>query len=85
MQWRPLVSIYESRLWRRSPLVAAATGLTFDREYNLLAQGAELERTRALLDVACGTGLFTRRFASQMTRGHTIGLDISRPMLEYAV
>ena len=32
MEWPPLVSIYESRLWRRSGLFARLTGIPFERE-----------------------------------------------------
>jgi ubiquinone/menaquinone biosynthesis C-methylase UbiE len=38
-----------------------------------------------LLDIGCGTGYFTRRAARAVTpSGHAIGIDPSRPMIDYA-
>jgi toxoflavin synthase len=38
---------------------------------------------RTVLDVACGTGLYTRRFR-QLGATRVVGLDASEPMVEYA-
>lgn len=84
MEWEPLVRIYESRLWRRSGFFAALTGLSFDEEARrILAAGAPAEDAR-VLDLACGSGLYTRRFARAAPRGRVVGLDLSRPMLATA-
>lgn len=79
-----VVSIYESRLWRRSPLVEAAMGIRFERELDLVARSARIENARRVLDLACGSGIYSRPFARRMKSGRLVGLDISRPMLERA-
>jgi ubiquinone/menaquinone biosynthesis C-methylase UbiE len=48
---------------------------------NLISEGALL-RARTILDVATGTGAVARALARE--KGHLIGLDLSRPMLERA-
>lgn len=81
MQSSLIVSIYE-RLWR--PLgYFIASSRSFDREVETILdmqQGRDPER---LLDLACGTGVFTRPLA-QRTRGVVVGLDLSWPMLRHA-
>lgn len=79
-----VVSIYESRLWRRNPLVAAAMGISFDRELACIAEAARIDEAASVLDLACGPGIYTRPFARRLPRGRVIGLDLSRPMLRYA-
>jgi SAM-dependent methyltransferase len=81
MEWEPLVRIYESPLWRRSPLLALVTRLSFEREWALVAEAAELEGGERLLDLACGPGIYARRFARRLERGFVVGLDLSQPML----
>lgn len=52
---------------------------------NLLLERAELEYGHAVLDVACGTGLVTRRAAHAVgTSGRVVGTDISQKMVERA-
>ncbi len=84
MEWAPLVSIYESRLWRRSPLFGLMTGIDFERECATIAHAAALTDTDRVLDVACGTGQYTRALARRVARGAVVGLDLSPPMLGYA-
>jgi len=84
MESEAVVSIYESRLWRRNPLVEAAMGITFKRELDCVARAARIEKAARVLDVACGSGIYTRPFARRMKTGRIIGLDISRPMLAHA-
>ena len=84
MEWGPLVRIYESRLWRRSPVFAAFTGISFDDEYSLIADAARISRTSQILDLACGPGIYARRFARRARQGAVVGLDLSMPMLRYA-
>ena len=84
MEWEPLVRIYESRLWRRSPIWEALFRLSFEREYALIAEAAGLTETERLLDLACGPGIYARRFARELPRGTVVGMDLSRPMLRHA-
>ena len=84
MEWSPLVRVYESRFWRRSPLFAALLGISFEREYSLIAAAANLKGDERLLDLGCGPGIYARRFARRLPRGHVTGLDLSAPMLRYA-
>jgi SAM-dependent methyltransferase len=84
MEWPPLIRIYESRLWRRSAVFALLTGLSFEREYALIAEAAALEPGHHVLDLACGSGIYARRFARSVPLGAVVGLDLSAPMLRYA-
>ncbi len=84
MEWKPLIRIYEGRLWRRSLLFALRTGISFAREYELIAEAAKLEGDEILLDLACGPGIYSRPFARRLSRGAVVGLDLSVPMLDYA-
>jgi SAM-dependent methyltransferase len=84
MEWPPLVRVYESRIWRRSLLFAAFLGISFEREYSLIAAAANLKGDELVLDLACGPGIYARPFARRLPRGHVIGLDLSAPMLRYA-
>lgn len=85
MESRAIVRIYESRLWRRNPLFAALTGLSFAQELETIAQAAGIGGSpRRVLDLACGSGIYTRPFARRLREGRIIGLDLSSPMLEHA-
>ncbi len=84
MEWKPLIRIYESRLWRRSLLFTLRTGISFEREYEVIAEAAKLEGNEILLDLACGPGIYSRPFARRLSRGCVVGLDLSVPMLDYA-
>jgi len=83
MEWPPLSRIYESRLWRRSLFFALVTGISFEREQQLISGAANLRSTDRLLDLACGPGIYTRRLARLAPVGPTVGLDLSLPMLHY--
>jgi len=85
MEWRPLVSIYESRFWRRSGLFARIAGIPFDQELATLSREARLEKARRVLDLACGSGIYTRPFAHRLAHGRVVGLDLSTPMLAQAL
>jgi SAM-dependent methyltransferase len=85
MEWDPLVRIYESRLWRRGPLLSLVTGISFDSEYALIAGALQLDTGTRILDLACGTGIYTRRFAQRRPDAVVVGMDLSSPMLRYAL
>jgi len=85
MESEPIVRIYESRLWRRSVVVRAVLGLPFEREAALIREAMRLGAARDVLDVACGSGIYTRPFARALPGGRVVGLDLSAPMLRHAV
>ncbi len=84
MEWPWLVRIYESRWWRRSPLVAVPFGFSFEEEQAYVLRSLALHPDARVLDLACGPGIYTRPMAQALRDGVVIGLDISRPMLSYA-
>jgi SAM-dependent methyltransferase len=84
MEWEPLVGAYESRWWRRGALAALATGIPFERERDLILRAAKVSRGDTVLDLACGTGIYTRPLASRARPGLVVGLDLSLPMLRRA-
>ena len=77
--------IYE-RWWRPlgARLFTGAIGGMGD-EHRSAIEMLRLERGATVLDVACGTGQFTREFAGAAPDGLAVGLDASRPMLAQAV
>lgn len=84
MEWKPLIEIYESRWWRKSGLFALMTGITFEGEYENIVGALELDGDELLLDLACGSGIYSRPLARLLDRGRVVGLDLSTPMLSYA-
>jgi ubiquinone/menaquinone biosynthesis C-methylase UbiE/uncharacterized protein YbaR (Trm112 family) len=84
MQSPLVVSIYESLLWRRSPFFAAAARISFDREREMVFSAAELQGAEIVLDLACGTGIYSRPLARRLAAGGVIGIDLSLPMLRFA-
>lgn len=81
MQTRLVVSVYES-LWRRLGYFVASSR-SFEREVQTILRLQRGRQTERVLDLACGTGIFTRPLAHQ-ARGIVIGLDLSWPMLSHA-
>ncbi len=79
-----IVNIYESRWWRGCGLFKWFAGLTLDEEMALIMRIARPGDDDVILDLACGTGLYTRAFALGNARRAVFGLDISWPMLKYA-
>ena len=55
-----------------------------DAEYRLLASLLAQNPGETLLDVGCGTGYFTRRFATDTADENVVGADIDLDMLRFA-
>jgi len=55
-----------------------------DEEYRLIASLLAPDPSETLLDVGCGTGYFTRRFATDAADGNVVGADIDPDMLRFA-
>jgi ubiquinone/menaquinone biosynthesis C-methylase UbiE/uncharacterized protein YbaR (Trm112 family) len=81
MQTPLVVSIYE-RIWRRIGYFIASSRSFSEELKTVLKMNLGTETSR-VLDLACGTGIFTRPLAMQ-SRGVVVGLDLSRPMLRHA-
>jgi ubiquinone/menaquinone biosynthesis C-methylase UbiE len=80
------ISAYEGKYWRNSNIVAFLFGgITFPDEFDLITKAADLNGSEVILDLACGTGIYTRSWAKKLVQGFAVGLDISKPMLTYAV
>jgi ubiquinone/menaquinone biosynthesis C-methylase UbiE len=81
MQTPLIVSIYE-RFWRKAGYFLASSR-SFGKEMRtVISMGGSQSPARAL-DLACGTGVFTRPLA-RATGTPVVGLDLSRPMLLHA-
>lgn len=78
------VRFYESRFWRRGLVNNLYLALSFDDELDMISEAVALEDAHAVLDLACGSGIYTRPFARRMNQGIAVGLDLSIPMLDYA-
>jgi SAM-dependent methyltransferase len=81
MQAPLVVSVYES-FWRRLGYCIASSR-SFEREVQTILRLQRGRQTERVLDLACGTGIFTRPLARH-ARGIVIGLDLSWPMLFHA-
>ncbi len=81
MQTPLIVSIYE-RLWRRAGYYLASSR-SFGKEMETVVRLGKTIRPALALDLACGTGVFTRPLA-RVSGGIVVGLDLSRPMLTRA-
>ncbi len=81
MQSPAVVAIYEG-LWRRFGYFLASSR-RFDDEISAVLQMSRSGDGKRVLDLACGTGVFTRPLAAQ-SRGIVVGLDLSRAMLRRA-
>jgi SAM-dependent methyltransferase len=83
LEWKPFVQFYESRFWRRGLVNNLYLALSFDDELDIIRKAVNLEESTTVLDLACGSGIYTRPFA-KWVNGTVVGLDLSMPMLEYA-
>ena len=81
MQTPLIVSIYEG-LWRRAGYYLASSR-SFGKEMQTVLRMAKGRRLERSLDLACGTGVFTRPLA-RVSGGPVVGADLSRPMLRHA-
>lgn len=80
MEFKPIVAAYE-RFWR--PLVTKPfSGLSWEME--TVMRLLNLMPHHELLDIACGTGNFTRLFLNSIREGSVTGIDLSVPMLKNA-
>jgi len=79
-----IVSIYESSWWRGSPLVALLMRISLRQEMALIERIASPVPSARVLDLACGPGLYARRFATGHPEREVVGLDLSWPMLRSA-
>ncbi len=78
-----MARLYESPLWRRNPLLALLLGSTFQREARIVSHALRLSGAETVLDLACGPGIYARRFAREVSRGTVIAMDLSLAMLEH--
>jgi ubiquinone/menaquinone biosynthesis C-methylase UbiE len=79
--------VYE-RWWRPAwgRLAKGVRGPSMEDEHRIASELLAIHEGDAVLDVACGTGNFTRRFARAAgTGGLTVGIDLSETMLARAV
>ena len=85
MASRALPLIYE-RLWRPlgGRVLMGAMGPGMRGEHRIALEMLSLSGGERVLDVACGTGGFTRSFARAAGDGLVVGLDASRTMLARA-
>lgn len=82
-----LPKVYE-RWWRPAwgRIAKGVRGPSMEDEYRIAARLLELHPGDGVLDVACGTGNFTRRFARAVgPDGLAVGIDLSETMLARAV
>lgn len=84
MESERVVDVYEGPWWRRSALAAWALGISFEQERASIARAANVQRGQTVLDLGCGTGLYTRSFAHRTRPGTVFGLDLSPAMLRAA-
>lgn len=75
----PLISYVYERGWRQNFAQSGFPGV--DQEFALAQRYLEPAAGGVLLDVSCGSGLFTRRFAASGKYSVVVGSDFSESML----
>jgi ubiquinone/menaquinone biosynthesis C-methylase UbiE/uncharacterized protein YbaR (Trm112 family) len=85
MEATPIVSIYEGSWWRASPVAAFFMQIGLRDEMALIERIASPSPSARVLDLACGPGLYARRFAAGHPERKVVGLDLSWPMLRAAI
>jgi SAM-dependent methyltransferase len=86
MRVQAVSGVYE-QYWRPTlgRLAKGLRGPSMEEEFDLAVDLLGLSAGDVVLDVACGTGAFTRSFAEVVgRRGLAVGLDASRTMLDRA-
>lgn len=78
MEFRPLVAAYD-KIWRSS-ITRIVCNLAWEMEMSRQLMG--VSSGMDVLDIACGTGNFTRLFSDSARPGAVIGIDLSLPMLK---
>lgn len=84
LEWGFFPRIYESRLWRKGLVNKIYMPISSDDELEIMLKAADLRDDNTLLDIACGPGIHSRPYASQVPYGSVVGLDLSMPMLIFA-
>ncbi len=82
MQAPPIVAVYE-KIWRRIGYYVASSRAFSKEIQTVLRLGNGWSASGHVLDLACGTGVFTRPLAHHCS-GFVVGLDMSWPMLSRA-
>ncbi len=83
MRWKPLVAVYNG-LWRHMTF-PFATWIPFSTEQEIILGYHGFCPQYRLLDIACGPGTYTRRYAEAIgSEGIVVGVDASGEMLEQA-
>ena len=81
MESANIAGVYETSLWRRCRLINLLQGITFDDEQAFVLAALNLQHDSIVLDVGCGTGIYTRAAAKRVETGFVIGVDLSSQML----
>ena len=66
MESERIASIYESRWWRGSRSFSRLAGIRLEEEISLIGKILEIRAGDGVLDLACGPGLYARRFAAEL-------------------
>lgn len=82
MEARPVVRVYER--WFRPALTRLVSTLHYDEEERYLERWLGAAVAGAALDLACGTGRYSRWLGERRGDRAVIGLDLSRAMLARA-
>jgi ubiquinone/menaquinone biosynthesis C-methylase UbiE len=82
LYWPGIAKAYERRV--RPLLCRVATPISIKKQVQYVQDIVVGDAEDLILDIACGTGLFTRPLAKAAHRGLVVGLDISMKMLHAA-
>jgi SAM-dependent methyltransferase len=85
MESEAVASIYESRWWRGNRGFSLVAGISLEEEKSLIERILAIQPGDRVLDLACGPGLYARRFAREGRERYVVGLDLSWPMLRRGV
>lgn len=79
-----IARIYESRLWRRNPLIGLLQGISFEWESALVEGALRVSDDALVLDLGCGPGIYARPLAVRARNGLVVGAHLSPAMLRTA-